>query len=63
MAFESQNVGLTERKGRPILFNFLTCFKVVVEIFGGSRGVKGVMEYFFAWNRRDHGEVSKHKGL
>lgn len=46
LAFESQNVRLTESKGRPILFNFLTSFKVLFEIFGGSRGVKGAMEYF-----------------
>ena len=46
MAFEPQNVGLTERKGRTILPNFLNCFKVLFDICGGSHGVQGVMEYF-----------------
>ena len=52
MAFESLNLGLTERKSRPILFYFLTCFKVLFDIFGGSHGVKGVMEYFLRGTER-----------
>lgn len=52
MAFESLNLGLTECKSRPILFYFLTCFKVLFDIFGGSHGVKGVMEYFLRGTER-----------